>query len=152
MWTDYATQGFVHLHLKLAAKENTVNVPWKHEFNDKCVCSLERCLDRGPIKQLAEEGDGKHELRFIRKALFAKLNGLKIYIYSGEHPPPHFHVIYNGEENSFSILDASPLYPDGQLFEYFKNIKKWHKINKEALVNAWNESRPSDCPVGRIIC
>ncbi len=129
-----------------------MSASWKCEFHDACIESLGECLDYGPIKQLAEEGDEKHEIRFIEKKLFSNLKRLKIYIYSGEHPPPHFHVIYNGEENSFSILDASPIYPDGQLFNYFKNIKKWHKKHKEALVNAWNESRPSDCPVGRVVC
>jgi Domain of unknown function (DUF4160) len=139
-------------YIKLAVEGNIMSASWKYEFHDTCIDSLGKCLDYGPIEQLAEEGDGKQEIRFIQKGLFAKLNGLKIYIYSEEHPPPHFHVIYNDEENSFSILDASPLYPDGQLFKYFKNIKKWHKKHKEALANAWNKSRPSDCPVGRVAC
>lgn len=127
-----------------------MNAKWIVNFSSSCVQELMGCLDYGPIKQLAEEGDGKHELRFIQKGLFAKHNGLTILIYANEHPPPHFHVKYNGEENSFTITDAAPLYPNGQLSRYFKNIKKWHKNNKEELINEWNRFRPSGCPVGEV--
>ena len=125
---------------------------WAIEFSSPCVADLVECLNDGPIEQLAEEGDGKHEVRFIQKGLFTRFNGFNIYIYADEHPPPHFHVTYNGENNSFAITDASPLHPNGQLSRYFKNIKKWHVKNKAGLIDAWNGSRPSDCPVGKITC
>lgn len=112
--------------------------------------NLEIEMGRGWIVELAEERvDGK-DIVFIQKGLFGTEGGLKMYVYANEHPPPHFHVIYGSEENSFSILDATPLYTNGGLNKWFKTIKKWHQKNKVALIDAWNKSRPSDCPVGPI--
>lgn len=112
--------------------------------------NLEIEMGRGWIVELAEERvDGK-DIAFVQKGLFGTEGGLKMYVYANEHPPPHFHVIYGSEENSFSILDAAPLYATGGLKKWFKTIKKWHQKNKAALIDAWNKSRPSDCPVGPI--
>jgi hypothetical protein len=77
-----------------------------------------------------------------------KLNGLKIEVFSDEHPPPHFRIKFGGETNCFRIADAQPMYGDA-LKQYFRNIKKWHKDNKQVLIDAWNKTRPSDCPVGK---
>ena len=77
-------------------------------------------------------------------------NGFKVEIYANEHPPPpHFHVKYKNEENSFRISDARPLHADG-LDRHFRNIKKWHALNKTRLVEVWNSTRPAECPVGKI--
>jgi type I restriction enzyme, R subunit len=73
--------------------------------------------------------------------------GLKIEIFSDEHPPPHFRVLYQGESNNFRISDCSAMNGDG-LLQYFRDIRKWHKNNKHVLIDTWNRTRPSDCPVG----
>jgi Domain of unknown function (DUF4160) len=39
----------------------------------------------------------------------ATVYGLAIKIWADEHPPPHFHVAYQGEDASFSILDCTRL-------------------------------------------
>jgi Domain of unknown function (DUF4160) len=77
-----------------------------------------------------------------------KLNGLKIEVFSDEHPPPHFRVKFGSETNCFRIADCKPMYGDS-LKQYFRNIKKWHYDYKQVLIDAWNTTRPSDCPVGR---
>lgn len=74
---------------------------------------------------------------------------MAIHIYSDEHPPPHFHVKYGSEENSFRIDDGTPLYAKG-LNKYFKSILRWHQKHKPDLISYWNSTRPSDCPVGPI--
>lgn len=74
---------------------------------------------------------------------------LAIHIYANEHPPPHFHVKYGREENSFRIDNGAPLYAQG-LNKYFKSILKWHREHKEDLIAYWNECRPSNCQVGPI--
>ena len=38
----------------------------------------------------------------------ARVNGLKVMIRPGEHGVPHFHVAYQGEEASYSILHCPP--------------------------------------------
>lgn len=40
------------------------------------------------------------------KQLVASINGLKIEIYSNEHPPPHFHVKSPNIDASFTIEDC----------------------------------------------
>lgn len=120
------------------------------EFKPESLASLEEDMQRGYIVKLKEERNDGHELVCIEKAAAGTLGALKMHIYANEHPPPHFHVKYNGEENSFSIEDASPLYPDGGLKKWFKNIKKWHSQNKSDLITTWNAMRPDGCPVGPV--
>jgi hypothetical protein len=118
---------------------------WRIEFKHESLKDLKLSLDQGPIFLL----DGE-EVQSLNEVFIAAVGSLKIFIYSDEHPPPHFHVKYNGEENSFSIIDGSPLYPNNGLKKYFRNIKKWFNQNKDLLKDTWNENRPSDCPVGCI--
>jgi hypothetical protein len=125
---------------------------WTVEFNSDSLLELETGMKRGYIIELAEERDDGHEYVYMEKAGVGELGGSKMQIYSNEQPPPHFHVKYNGQENSFRIDDASPLYPNGDLKKWFKNIKKWHKKHKSELVNSWNELRPEGCPVGPVSC
>lgn len=85
-------------------------------------------------------------LYYIRQ-LVARINGLKIEIYAKEHPPPHFHV-KGGDVNAvFSLADGS--YINGAISgREMALVQWWYKRSRPALVQAWNNSRPSDCPVG----
>lgn len=121
---------------------------WKVEFNEELVDNLFQSLRSGAIIELAEETGASGDLVELKKVLVDKADGFKFYIYSDEHPPPHFHVQFAAEKNSFSILDATPLHPNGGLKRYFKNIRKWHRSNRDKLVATWNSNRPVDCPVG----
>lgn len=121
----------------------------KIEFRHLAAYELERSFSRGYIVELAEENDGR-ELWFIQKGLVSMAGALAIHIYADEHPPPHFHVKYGSEENSFSIEDGKPLYAKG-LNKYFKSILKWHREHRQDLVDYWNKTRPSDCQVGPIV-
>lgn len=117
---------------------------WRILFNDKCVNDLEECLRKGPIIEYQGQ-----EHRSLNEEYVGSIGGLKISIYANEHPPPHFHVEYNGESNSFSILDGSPMYPK-DLKKYFRNINKWFIKNRVKLIDAWNRNRPANCPIGAI--
>lgn len=110
---------------------------------EEIAIQLRDSFRMGPII----EHDGR-ELRLLEEEFVARLDGLKIEIFSKEHPPPHFRVIYNGESNNFSIKDCCPLNGIG-FGKFFKNFKKWHADNKQELINTWNRTRPSDCPVGQ---
>jgi len=90
-------------------------------------------------------------LRRLEEQLVASLNGLKIEVFSREHPPPHFRVIYQGQSNNFDICTGEPLQGDA-LKKWHRNIKEWHGKHRQKLIEAWNSSRPSDCPVGEVHC
>jgi len=115
----------------------------KFEFEDSCVKDLEACLNMGPI--ITEDGR-----RRIDEVLVDRVGKFRIMIQSKEHPPPHFHVDYNMESNCFRIDDGRPMFTNG-LNNYFLNINKWYTKNREKLITAWNDSRPTDCPVGKIV-
>ena len=106
------------------------------------VEELSKCFDAGPLSLDGKRGKAKHFVGFAK--------GVKIEIFSNEHGVPHFRAKHGGETNSFRISDGEPLYPDGELKTFFRNIKKWHKANKPFLEQKWNETRPTDCTVGKI--
>jgi hypothetical protein len=115
---------------------------WKIEFTiNTARQSLAESLAAGPI--LNDQG-----MRFLPEHTVARVNGLKIEVFSNEHPPPHFRVIYQGETANYSIEDCEKL--NGGLSKFDRNIRKWHEKHKQDLVSAWNTSRPSNCPVGPV--
>ena len=77
--------------------------------------------------------------------------GLAIKIWADEHPPPHFHVAYQGQDASFSILDCTRLPGVKGLERHEQIIRDWWYRNRNLLIEKWNKSRPSDCPVGPIL-
>jgi len=100
------------------------------------------------LNQFLSSGAYYHEAQVVdARQLVEKINGLKIEIYSNEHPPPHFHVVSNGNKASFAIDDCRELENSG--FSQ-KSIQSWFLHSKNALIKIWNETRPSDCQVGAI--
>ena len=94
------------------------------------------------------ESDGTLRL-FGRKQLVDRVRGLTITVLPREHPPPHFHVVGQGVNASFSILDGTPLH--GALnTKQLKAIDFWYPRSRALLIRSWNETRPSNCPVGPI--
>ena len=92
------------------------------------------------------EHDGEPFLIEI-KQLVARVDGLRIEIYPGEHPPPHFHVKSPDISASFSIEDCQLLEGNVDARSHRK-IKYWHKHAKPLLITAWDSSRPTLCQVG----
>ena len=115
----------------------------EREWNTSAPSELEQELadsfQNGPIIN----DQGQH---YLTEELVAHLKGLKIEIFSMEHPPPHFRVKYAGETANYSIKDCTQL--NGELKKWYRNIKQWHSANKQILINTWNRTRPTDCPVG----
>src|SRR6266480_4565863 len=79
-----------------------------------------------------------------------RVNGLRIVIWADEHPPPHFHVVYQGQDASFSILDCARLPGVLGLERYESTIFRWWFENRDRLIESWNSLRPTGCPVGPI--
>ena len=83
------------------------------------------------------------------RALVERLGRMKIVIHTREHGPPHFHVEVGEINASFAIDDCRLLHGevDGRNLGL---VRYWHKAARPLLVRKWNETRPSDCPVGPI--
>jgi hypothetical protein len=96
---------------------------WIVPISDDLARELEDCLAMVPI--INDAG-----ARYLTEEVFDRLNGLKIEIFSNEHPPPHFRVFFQGDCNNFTIKDCTPMNGNG-LSTYFRNINKWHNKNKK---------------------
>jgi hypothetical protein len=93
-----------------------------------------------------EKDDGELVLVEIRR-LVERVNGLRIEIYSNEHPPPHFHVKSPNVTAIFSIESCEKL--EGEInSQDYKKVKYWHQSAKALLVETWNSTRPTNCTVG----
>ena len=61
--------------------------------------------------------------------------GILIYMYIDDHNPPHFHVIYNGEE---AIIDIKDGHMTGSLpRRALKLVYEWLDLHKEDLMENW---------------
>jgi len=108
--------------------------------------NLENLLNSGCYVWI--ERDGTRVL-LQGRALVERLKGLKIHIYPDEHPPPHFHVSSPDINATFSILDCTLL--KGSVDRKTRElIVHWHGAARPKLVAFWNNTRPTDCPVGPI--
>jgi hypothetical protein len=84
----------------------------------------------------------------FRKVQVDRLNGVKIEIFSDEHPPPHFRVKFQGSTANYTIKDCTRINGSGEVVRFEKNIIVWWKANKPKLIDIWDERRPANCPVG----
>lgn len=88
---------------------------------------------------------------YVVKHMVAMVDGrLKVEIRANEHPPPHFHVTYDGEDASFSLTTGERLPEVCGLERYDGPIKVWWKHNRRRLAIKWNETRPGNCTVGLV--
>ena len=61
--------------------------------------------------------------------------GIIIYMYIDDHNPPHFHVIYNGEEAMIDIRDG---HITGSLpRRALKLVYEWLDMHEEELLDNW---------------
>lgn len=78
--------------------------------------------------------------------LVDRFNGLRVEVFSREHPPPHFRVCVGGETANYRISDGAQL--NGGLRRYYSVVRQWHAEHRSKLIEVWNSRRPADCPVG----
>lgn len=93
-----------------------------------------------------EADDGTLVLLEI-KQLVSRVYGLKIEIYSNEHPPPHFHVKSPNVDASFAIENCELIKGKISPGDH-KKIRFWYIASKKLLIEIWNTTRPGDCVVG----
>ncbi|MEB3249945.1 MAG: DUF4160 domain-containing protein [Merismopediaceae bacterium] len=86
---------------------------------------------------------------FGQRKLVDRVRGLSVTVRPNEHPPPHFHVIGNGLDASFSIVDCTHI--AGKISSNEKCIiLYWYEKKRPLLIAIWNSTRPTNCPVGPI--
>ncbi|WP_321374412.1 DUF4160 domain-containing protein [uncultured Draconibacterium sp.] len=75
---------------------------------------------------------------------------IRIEIRPKEHPPPHFHVIIDENDYSVSIKTGEFLYRNKIKKRDRLAIENWYKQNRNLIIKTWNNSRPYNCPAGKI--
>jgi hypothetical protein len=111
---------------------------WTIDLEGDAVGELLESINRG---RMVRPG-----LRSLNEQTIARYHNVKIQVFSDEHPPPHFRVEAGGETANFTIKDCAKL--NGKLDAYRYNIQDWHAKHKQLLIDKWNSSRPTGCPVG----
>jgi hypothetical protein len=81
--------------------------------------------------------------------LVGSVKGLKIEVFAREHPPPHFHIS-GGDINAIFSLTTCEHLKGNISGRELSLIKWWYEKSRPNLISAWNQTRPSDCPVGPI--
>jgi hypothetical protein len=65
--------------------------------------------------------------------------GIAIYMYWGDHGPPHFHARYGGEKASITIEDTSVL--AGSLSPRALGlVVEWATLHRDELEVAWHKA------------
>ena len=65
--------------------------------------------------------------------------GIAIYMYWGDHGPPHFHARYGGEKASISIEDLSVL-AGGLSPRALGLVIEWASLHRVELEDAWRRA------------
>ena len=66
--------------------------------------------------------------------------GIAIYMYYGDHAPPHFHAIYGSQEAEVAIQSRRIL--KGKLSgRALLIVREWARIHEAERMNAWDRAR-----------
>jgi hypothetical protein len=75
------------------------------EFDEELVDELSELFFWEEFRDRAVSPEDEN----VAALIVARVDGLYIKMWADEHPPPHFHVSYQGQDASFSILDCARL-------------------------------------------
>lgn len=71
----------------------------------------------------------------------AIIDGIRIEIFTNDHPPPHFHVRFSRMRAKFDI--ASGVMIGGRLDNRsIRKVQRWTEFNRDGLMRVWISSRP----------
>lgn len=76
----------------------------------------------------------------------SRFYGIVIYMFIGDHNPPHFHVYYDGELALIAIKDGQLL--KGSLPPQAKRlVKQWLELHRDELLDNWNRLSNSESAI-----
>ena len=76
-----------------------------------------------------------------RRALFQQLSGLRIEIFSNDHPPPHFHVMSPDVDAVFDLHSGDFL--RGKIPPRHRRLVEfWYPKAKSQLIQFWESRQP----------
>ncbi len=73
--------------------------------------------------------------------LLELFNGIKIYVYNGEHRPPHFHAKY-GEFEIVILIESGKIYAGDMPNKQLKRIFDWLDGNSDWVLEVFYELNP----------
>lgn len=142
--TTYSNSGTADCQLDATQEEAEGTTEYVVPFDEKYSESLLQSINIAETLSRPSNRSSNDYNEF----LVAKYKNLKIEIFSNEHPPPHFRVKLGRQTANFAISDCETLNGSREVLRYRREIRKWWKSNKGALIDTWNSRRPSDCTVG----
>ena len=71
--------------------------------------------------------------------------GIIIRMFSGDHPPPHFHAVYQGEEVQVNILTFEVL-NGGLPRRALALVLEWAALHRDELRQAWARASRNQAP------
>lgn len=69
-----------------------------------------------------------------------RFENMKVYVYGGDHAPPHFHVVGPENESQYTILECE--FMEGHLRLYYMELYKWWLKHRVKTAELWNEIYP----------
>jgi hypothetical protein len=71
--------------------------------------------------------------------------GIIIRMFSGDHPPPHFHAVYQGEEVQVNLLTLEVLRGDLPQ-RALALVLEWAVLHRDELRDAWEATSHNQEP------
>ena len=70
----------------------------------------------------------------------AVIDGIKIYLYNDEHPPPHFHAVYAEHEAMIDIetLEITRGYLPAA---HYRKVRRWAETRRADIMRVWTHCR-----------
>ena len=69
------------------------------------------------------------------------IDGIRIEIYTLDHPPPHFHARFGRMRAKFDIMTGNMI--RGRMDNRsVRKVKQWTELNRDLLMQVWIASRP----------
>ena len=103
-----------------------------------------------PVRRTELSGGGRFGMGMMVMIKEPVRVHFKIEVYPNETEEPHFKISYQGATCRFKIADCEPMKAEAQkgippqIKKIMKQIKKIWQDNKDDIVKAWQNSRPTD--------
>ena len=83
----------------------------------------------------------RNKLNIKNMPTIKTIDGVKVNVYSREHPPPHFHALY-AEHEELIVIETLETYAGKIPGNKRKKVVKWADENKEDLKENFKRLNP----------